>query len=64
MGSNKVEVDENDSNKHNLGTTHNIVSRVTNPKFIVNVFFCQKQFVSCSLDPTTNSETENRIFTR
>ena len=27
MGSNKVEADENDSKKHNLGTTHHIVSR-------------------------------------
>ena len=42
MGSNKVEVDENDSNKHNLGTTHHIFSRITNPKFIVNVFFVNK----------------------
>ena len=38
MGSNKVEVDENDSNKHNLGTTHHIVSRKANPEFIC-VFF-------------------------
>ena len=39
MGSNKVEVDENDSNKHNLGTTHHIVSRKTNPEFSPTRFF-------------------------
>ena len=34
MGSNKVEVDENDSKKHNLGTAHDMFSLNMNPEFI------------------------------
>ena len=61
MGSNKVEVDENDSNKHNLGTTHHIYV-VSRKKRIPNLFaFFVKNnlYVSCSRDPTSNNQFRN-----
>ena len=57
MGSNKVEVDENDSNKHNLGTTHHIVSR-KNESRIYLLFLSKKQFV-CILLTGSNNQFRN-----